>query len=155
MNKPVSDGQRVAFAIAVGTRPRSTPLLERRHSASFPHSSAPKRGNMPSLDCAHAKVIAGMPAGQQTKFFDKVVQHGLSVRETERMAKEQRERLKSAGAPQEQLTDDLGSHYRELLEGHLGTKVEVKGGDTGEVSVHFYSEEELIRVVKKILGKEE
>ncbi len=104
----------------------------------------------------HAKVIAGMPAGQQTKFFDKVVQHGLSVRETERMAKEQRQRIKAAGQTNHETSAaDLGQHYRELLEGHLGTKVEVKGGETGEVAVHFYSEEELVRVVKRMLGKEE
>lgn len=104
----------------------------------------------------HAKVIAGLPAAQQIKFFDKVSTHGLSVRETERLAKEQRERIKNAGAKPDQTNDeDLGAHYRELLESHLGTKVEVKGSDTGELSVHFFSEEELIRVVKKILGKDE
>ncbi len=107
------------------------------------------------LDCAHATVIAGLPQPQQIKFFDKVVQHGLSVRDTERMAKEQRERLASNKQQPVSSADDLSSHYRELLESHLGTKVEVKGGDAGEVSVHFYSEEELVRVVKKILGKEE
>ena len=104
----------------------------------------------------HAKVIAGLPATQQKKFFDKVVLHGLSVRETENLAKEQRSRLRQAGKGVRDGSDeDLGGHYRSLLESHLGTKVDVTGDDAGTVTVHFYSEEELGRVVRKILGKEE
>ena len=103
----------------------------------------------------HAKVIVGLPAVLQKKFFDKVVQHGLSVRETEHLAREQRQRLKTAGvfqaAPK---SDNLSDHYRSLLESHLGTKVDVDGRETGSLTVHFFSEEELARVVKKILGKE-
>jgi ParB family transcriptional regulator, chromosome partitioning protein len=104
----------------------------------------------------HAKVIAGLPTAQQKKFFDKVVQHGLSVRETEHMAKEQKKRQRQASYAQRgDQEEDLGRHYRNLLESHLGTKVEVTGDEAGTVAVHFYSEEELIRVVKKMLGKEE
>lgn len=104
----------------------------------------------------HAKVIAGLPGPQQEKFFNKVVQHDLSVRDTERLAREQKQRIKNAGArPESRDEDDLGEHYREMLESHFGTKVEVNGANEGAVTVHFYSEEELVRVVKRMLGKEE
>ena len=104
----------------------------------------------------HAKVIAGLPEQQQMKFYEKVVQHNLSVRDTERIIKESRQRLRETrDGRRETGDDDVSEHYRSLLESHLGTKVEVSGSETGAVSVHFYSEEELVRVVKKILGKEE
>lgn len=103
----------------------------------------------------HAKVIAGLPAAQQLKFFQKVTTHNLTVRDTERLAKQQRERLRGPRPQSGAADDDLLTHYRSLLESHLGTKVEVSGDDTGTLAVHFYSEEELVRVVRKILGKDD
>ena len=102
----------------------------------------------------HAKVIAGLPATQQMSFFERVMVGNLSVRETERIG-----RKVKVGRPAVQAAtneDETIDHYRGLLEGELATKVEIsdKAG-SGEVTIHFYSEEELQRVVRKILGKDE
>lgn len=104
----------------------------------------------------HAKVIAGLPASEQLPFFEKIVQGGYSVREVERAARviQKNSGQKSTGHKADD--DDLVNHYKGLLEGQLATKVDIseKAG-SGTVSIHFFSEEELVRVVKSIVHAEE
>lgn len=107
----------------------------------------------------HAKVIAGLPDDEQMAFFERVVQGGFSVRETEaagRKVQQHHKRSTSPSAGSYDADDDLVTHYKGLLEGQLATKVEIneKQG-TGTVSIHFFSEEELQRVVRAIVKAEE
>jgi len=103
----------------------------------------------------HAKAIAGLSGTQQIKFFERVVEGNFSVRDTEKAVR----KIQEKGRHQDdEILDgeNFTDHYRQLLEGELSTKVEIKESKgTGEVAIHFYSEEELQRVVKKILRKEE
>lgn len=106
----------------------------------------------------HAKVIAGLPANEQMQFFDRVVQGGFSVRETEAAGRQVQKRDKKASSPTRNESDDenLVVHYKGLLEGQLATKVDIseKSG-SGTVNIHFFSEEELVRVIKQIVGEQD
>jgi hypothetical protein len=88
------------------------------------------------------------------RFFERVAETNASVRETERAAKtiqvKKHQRRQSAAS-----ADDTTAEYRQLLERALSTKVEIRHHQgTGSLTVHFYSEEELREIVKKVLGKE-
>jgi len=108
------------------------------------------------LSEGHAKVIAGLPEASQLKFFERLLQGNFSVRETERAVRKLRQKNQAAANGAADDEDDILDHYRGLLEGELATKVEIDDKDgTGELTIHFYSEEELQRVVKKILGRED
>lgn len=106
----------------------------------------------------HAKVIAGLPANEQMPFFERVVQGGFSVRETESAGRQVQKRDKKVTITVSHSGDDenLVSHYKGLLEGQLATKVDIseKQG-TGTVNIHFFSEEELQRVVRAIIKNEQ
>ncbi|MFA5954787.1 MAG: ParB/RepB/Spo0J family partition protein [Patescibacteria group bacterium] len=103
----------------------------------------------------HAKVIAGLPEPQQIRFFDRLVAGNFSVRETEQAVRKLRQKS-NATSSNEDDGDDLLDHYRGLLEGELATKVEINDHEgSGALTIHFYSEEELRRVIKKILGKKD
>lgn len=106
----------------------------------------------------HAKVIAGLPANEQIPFFERIAKGGFSVRETEAAGRQVQKREKRSAASSSSYDDDedLVTHYKGLLEGQLATKVDIseKQG-TGTVSIHFFSEEELQRVVRAIVKAEE
>jgi ParB family chromosome partitioning protein len=99
------------------------------------------------LSMGHARVIAGLkdPA-QQKKIRDAVIRRSLSVRQVETMATKsgrihRPKSLKPRPDPYlESLADDLKRS--------LGTKVEItKQGNGGRITVYFYSNEELDRLL--------
>lgn len=107
----------------------------------------------------HAKVIAGLDgANAQMRFFERVVQTGANVRDTEKAARKIQQQKKGPGAfssSRESDSEDAMSDYRELLESHLGTKVQISERDgSGTLQVHFFSDEELTEIVKKIIGRD-
>ena len=106
------------------------------------------------LSEGHAKIIAGLDSKDlQMRFFERVVETKASVRQTEEAAKkiQAKKHMRSSAAS----SDEAISEYRQLLERVLSTKVEIhnhKG--VGSLTVHFYSEEELREIVKKVIGKD-
>ena len=107
----------------------------------------------------HAKIIAGLEGRDlQMRFFDRVVQTNASVRETERAAQKIQSKKRAAhfAAPSSASSgSDNISEYRQLLERALSTKVEIRHHKgTGALTVHFFSDEELVEIIKKIVGEE-
>jgi ParB family chromosome partitioning protein len=99
------------------------------------------------LSMGHARVIAGLkdPA-QQKKIRDAVVRRSLSVRQVETMAKKagQIHRPKSPKPRPDPYLESLADD----LKRSLGTKVEItKQGNGGRITVYFYSNEELDRLL--------
>lgn len=100
------------------------------------------------LSEGHAKVIAGLESQtEQLKYFKRVVQQGLSVRELE----------------SEVNTTSVKSHNRKLgtnpivldqqkkIEQNLGTKVKINKLPTGgKILIECYSEEEYENIVKRL-----
>jgi len=102
----------------------------------------------------HARAILSLPEeGQRRQAWERVVQKGLSVRQTEEMvrhwspAAKKRQRRRGRDA-------DLAA-IEERLRGALGTRVSlVKGRRGGRITIHFYSDEELEGLLERLGASE-
>ncbi|HDR15207.1 MAG TPA: ParB/RepB/Spo0J family partition protein [Desulfobacteraceae bacterium] len=99
------------------------------------------------LTMGHARVIAGIKDDRARKELrDMIVRRGMSVRQAENAAK----RLAAAG-PGKAAKVQADAYYYSLSENlkrALGTKVEIsKKKKGGRIVIHFYSEEELDRLL--------
>ena len=103
------------------------------------------------LNMGHARVLAGIKSNEVLKALrDAVVGKGLSVRSLEKMAKAGLRKASVRGA------QDAQDYYLQTLETKLktalGTKVELrKKGAKGRIVVHFYSDEELDRLLDLLM----
>jgi ParB family chromosome partitioning protein len=69
------------------------------------------------------------------------------VRQVEELAK--RQQRASESSPKSREMDDYIQSLAENLKRHLGTKVEIrKKGKQGRIVIHFYSDEELDRLLE-------
>lgn len=94
----------------------------------------------------HAKVLAGLESeAEKIKFFKKIIDDKLTVRDTEMTIKKIRE-------PKGVINSDPNLvAQEEELQSALGTKVKIeKRGDGGKIVIEFYSPEELREIINKI-----
>ena len=99
------------------------------------------------ISAGHARAILAAPsAEQQLQLWERVRTHNLSVRETERAARQQR----PAGAPPPRaLPGDQLAQQR--LQTALGTKVQVQRGRRGgRLLIRWYSDEQLEQIVNLV-----
>ncbi len=102
-----------------------------------------------SLSMGHARALLSIEnKAAQLKLWNEVMRKGLSVRETETLAKQSKPSVKQKKSPQpssEQLyftdvADDLSRYY--------GTKVQIKRrGSVGRVEIEFYGDQDLDRLL--------
>jgi ParB family chromosome partitioning protein len=98
----------------------------------------------------HARAILSLPAEHQRQVWERVVRDGLSVRQTEELARawpvggrRRPRRQRARNAELEAL--------EERLRVALGTRVSVaKGRRGGRITVHFYSDEELDALLERL-----
>lgn len=100
------------------------------------------------LTMGHARVLAGLKSkADQREVRDLILKKNLSVRQTEDLLQRQSVRPKRRGGPSEQ-----EYYLRSLADGlkkTLGTKVEIKKrGKRGHITIHFYSDDELDRLLE-------
>ena len=104
------------------------------------------------LSMGHARVLAGLKTPEEQKALrDLIIKKSLSVRQTEALAtRKQGTRPAKSGKEEEEY------YYRSLTENlrrDLGTKVEIrKKGKKGRIIIHFYSDEELDRLLEHLSG---
>lgn len=102
------------------------------------------------LTMGHARVLAGLKTpAEQMGLRDQIIKKGLSVRQAEARAKKGR----SAPPPKPQASDkDIYIQgLAEEMKRSLGTKVEIRTqGEKGVVVIHFYSDEELGRLLERL-----
>jgi ParB family transcriptional regulator, chromosome partitioning protein len=100
---------------------------------------------------ARALLAANAPAPEMTRIAETIIEKGWSVRETERWAKN---RNKSPQLPKIQDPNEAAAEDRLRLA--LGTKVEILSNakDSGEIRIHFYGQEELMRLFSLLVEKE-
>lgn len=103
------------------------------------------------LSMGHARVLAGLKGQEeQLRLRDMIVRKSLSVRQAEAIA-----RRVESGRNRRQKTAGEEPYFRSLTEGlkrSLGTKVEIRRkGKGGAIVIHFYSAEELDRLLE-VLG---
>jgi len=100
------------------------------------------------LSMGHARVLAGLKgSSEQMACRDLAIKKGLSVRQLEALAQKAaaRSRSRSKESERDQYMRDLG----EDLKRRLGTKVELKPqGKRGRIIIHYYSDDELDRLLE-------
>jgi ParB family chromosome partitioning protein len=104
------------------------------------------------LSPGHARALLASDAGpsEMAKIAAVIVERGWSVREAERWAKG---RSKLPRAPKVQDPNEAAAADRLRL--LLGTKVQIlaKSRDSGEIRIHYYSQEDLMRLYAILTGK--
>ncbi len=100
------------------------------------------------LSMGHARVLVGLNTGrEQGAMRDAIIKKGLSVRQAEDLAKKGK-----VSRPAKRKGGEEDYYLRSLtdqLKRSLGTKVEIRRqGRQGRIVVHFYSDEELDRLVE-------
>jgi ParB family chromosome partitioning protein len=103
------------------------------------------------LSPGHARALLASNAGssEMTKIASAMVEKGWSVREAERWAKN---KSRLPGLPKVQ--DPNQEAAADQLRLALGTKVEIvsKSKDSGEIKIHYYGQEELMRLYSILTG---
>jgi ParB family chromosome partitioning protein len=99
------------------------------------------------LSMGHARLLAGLKGRQeQTALRDVIVKKGLSVRQAEALAKKAKGPVGPGGKRSSK--DPYIRSLEDNLKRSLGTKVEIKKkGSKGHITVHFYSDDELDRLL--------
>ena len=100
------------------------------------------------LHMGHARILAGLDTSEEQNVLrDEIVKKGLSVRQSEALAK----RWKSVTPSKKRKGADVDYYLRSLtdkLKRSLGTKVDInRKGGKGRISIYFYSDEELDRIL--------
>ncbi|MCC6928311.1 MAG: ParB/RepB/Spo0J family partition protein [Gemmatimonadaceae bacterium] len=114
------------------------------------------------ISLGHARALLAMP--NERLMLDtarQIVERGLSVREAERIAQEARPadtRPKAGHHAAERGRDSHTAELRrltELLRRHLQTdvRISVEGDAKGDISIRFYSADDLHRLMETILGR--
>ncbi len=95
---------------------------------------------------AHAKYLLGIEGEvKQLTIFRKIIYNNLSVRETDNLIRQ------AGGTKKSKMIDNSYESYRDKLQKHFNTKVEIKNGRKGgSINIFFYSDEDLKNIVKKI-----
>jgi len=97
-----------------------------------------------------ARLIAGLPEKEQMKFYKKIISKDLTVRAAEGEAQKI-----SVHRHERKLRDPNIVEKEDRIKQALGTNVKIKkSGETGEIIIDFYSEEELADIVNKISDEE-
>jgi ParB family transcriptional regulator, chromosome partitioning protein len=107
------------------------------------------------LTLGHAKVILGLgDAKAKISVANKIIRDQLSVRDVERMIKNDQTGLKkNARAKGPSVSQRRFSNVEEQLRKYLGTKVAIRPkARGGELTVAYYSDEDLTRIVDVILS---
>ncbi len=98
------------------------------------------------INYSTARVIAGLPSDQRLSFFERILKQDLTTRAIEGQAK-----MVAVKRHFRKAKDPALKAQEDTLEQALGTKVAIKkSGDGGTVVIDFYSEEELLELIRKI-----
>lgn len=100
---------------------------------------------------SHARTLLALnDPKKQLKYFVRILKNDLTLRETESAIK----KVKGTNGKRRAISNPNLSAKEESLRSVLGTKVEIKKrGRAGQIVIHFYSEEELNGLVKRLSKK--
>lgn len=117
-----------------------------------------------SLSMGHAKALLSIQdRNRLSELAANVVRDQLSVRDVERMAREERDRGRDTDetdGPEKVVTPAQPPWVADLerrMQDHLATKVSLKNGDgyRGQIVIHYYDREELERLLLVLAPKQE
>jgi ParB family chromosome partitioning protein len=98
------------------------------------------------ISAGHARAILALPAKDRPWALQQIIARGLSVREAER--------LKRPQPTANRARNSLHRAVEERLTHQLGTRVKITGVKRGRLELHYYSAEELQRLLA-LLGYQE
>ena len=104
-----------------------------------------------SISSGHARAILSLENDSDKRIlFGKIIGQGLSVRQSENIAKEMKSGISSVAKtdlkPEPKKDPNLAALEQKLIE-RLGTKVQLKGGfSKGTISINYFSSEDLDRI---------
>jgi len=100
------------------------------------------------ISAGHAKILAGLEAPQeQQAYLKRILEQKLSVRDLESSTRKARSPRKTPS----QAYDPVQEAQEEMLRERFGTKVQIKkSGGKGQISIHFYSHEELQKILNDL-----
>lgn len=100
------------------------------------------------ISSGHAKILASLDRPEEQKaYLERILKHNLTVRELE----EQTKTVRRVHKPATPKFDPIREAQEELLRERLGTKTLIKkSGDKGQIIIHFYSQEELKRLLNEL-----
>jgi ParB family chromosome partitioning protein len=103
------------------------------------------------ISMGHARVLAGMNNSRNQRVLrDSIIDKSLSVRQAENLSRAPVKRLKKTSP--ETNTDEYLRSIADTLKRSLGTKVDIRRrGRRGQITIHFYSDEEFDRLLE-LLG---
>jgi ParB family chromosome partitioning protein len=109
-----------------------------------------------ALSMGHARAILGIPGREgQLAARKTVIAKGLSVRETERLAKRLQKPGKGKKSPSVDRNDIYIKQLEDSIRRALGTKIAIRHrGSAGVIELHYFSVGELDRLVQHLRGKE-
>lgn len=111
---------------------------------------------MDSISSGHARAILSLENDSDKRIlFGKIIGQGLSVRQSENIAKEMKSGISSVAKtdlkPEPKKDPNLAALEQKLIE-RLGTKVQLKGGfSKGTISINYFSSEDLDRIFNLIV----
>lgn len=109
-----------------------------------------------SISSGHARAILSLENDSDKRIlFGKIIGQGLSVRQSENIAKEMKSGIPSSAKtdfkPEPKKDPNLAALEQKLIE-RLGTKVQLKGGfSKGTISINYFSSEDLDRIFSLIV----
>lgn len=109
-----------------------------------------------SISSGHARAILSLENDSDKRIlFGKIIGQGLSVRQSENIAKEMKSGISSVAKtdlkPEPKKDPNLAALEQKLIE-RLGTKVQLKGGfSKGTISISYFSSEDLDRIFNLIV----
>jgi ParB family transcriptional regulator, chromosome partitioning protein len=100
------------------------------------------------MSMGHAKVLAGLDSTEeQAKYAKEVLDNKMTVRQLEDATRTSRKISK----PSNKSFDPVREAQEEMMRERLGTKVAIKkSGEKGQIQIHFYSMEELQRLLNEL-----
>lgn len=103
----------------------------------------------------HARALLGLAhAAEQVAALELVIARNLSVRQTETLVRDWRERPPARPHPTEPAAPQR--RLAEAFQRALGTKVDLqRGRKGGRLVIHYYSDEELDGLYRRIVGEDE
>jgi ParB family transcriptional regulator, chromosome partitioning protein len=106
-----------------------------------------------ALTGGHARAIGGLPADQQARVAEIVVERDLSTRETEELVRRLREPRADKPAQGTAPRDADLERVEEDLRRTLGTKVTIaRSRKGGRIVIEYYSDEELGQLYDRLIG---
>ena len=102
-----------------------------------------------SLSMGHARALLSIEnTAAQLKLWNEVMRKGLSVRETETLAKQAKPPAKQKKSPQPSSEQLYFTDVADGLSRYYGTKVQIKRrGSVGRVEIEFYGDQDLDRLL--------